>query len=367
MRGELGRLPRSALRRDRPPAPHRGGRSGRLALADARHDDRPRRPARVRADGPLDGGRGRRSVDDARRAHRALPGLLRHERRGAPARRSRRRRAAAPRGPWSRLQRLQARLLRRQRAMSDFDAIVVGASVAGCTAARLYAQRGARVALVEKRPGPRRLQDRLHALHPAQRDADDREARARGAHRGARRGAQLASICGRRTAAGSARAGTRPTATTSRASCSIRSCAASTAETPGVELLTGYTATELLANGSPRRGGRGSPPRAPRAARAPGRRRRRARLARRAVGRRAGPGAPAQPLLLLGVLARRAAGRRPLADVVHGARLRLHVPQRGRAVPRARRAAPRPPARVPGRPRGRLPAVRRRAARRART
>ena len=31
------------------------------------------------------------------------------------------------------------------------------------------------------------------------------------------------------------------------------------------------------------------------------------------------------------------AGRRPLADVVHGARLRLHVPQRGRPVPRPRR------------------------------
>jgi flavin-dependent dehydrogenase len=36
--------------------------------------------------------------------------------------------------------------------MSDVDVVVVGASVAGCTAARLYAQRGARVALVEKRP-----------------------------------------------------------------------------------------------------------------------------------------------------------------------------------------------------------------------
>jgi menaquinone-9 beta-reductase len=34
----------------------------------------------------------------------------------------------------------------------DFDAVIVGASVAGCTAARLYAERGARVALVEKRP-----------------------------------------------------------------------------------------------------------------------------------------------------------------------------------------------------------------------
>jgi len=35
--------------------------------------------------------------------------------------------------------------------MTDFDVVVVGASVAGCTAARLYGQRGARVALVEKR------------------------------------------------------------------------------------------------------------------------------------------------------------------------------------------------------------------------
>ena len=34
----------------------------------------------------------------------------------------------------------------------DFDVVVVGASIAGCTAARLFAQRGARVALVERRP-----------------------------------------------------------------------------------------------------------------------------------------------------------------------------------------------------------------------
>jgi 2-polyprenyl-6-methoxyphenol hydroxylase-like FAD-dependent oxidoreductase len=36
--------------------------------------------------------------------------------------------------------------------MPDYDVAIVGASVAGCTAARLYAQRGARVALIEKRP-----------------------------------------------------------------------------------------------------------------------------------------------------------------------------------------------------------------------
>jgi flavin-dependent dehydrogenase len=38
--------------------------------------------------------------------------------------------------------------------VSDFDAVVVGASTAGCTAARLLALHGARVALVEKRPDP---------------------------------------------------------------------------------------------------------------------------------------------------------------------------------------------------------------------
>lgn len=35
-----------------------------------------------------------------------------------------------------------------------FDVAIVGASTAGCTAARLYAQRGARVALIERKPSP---------------------------------------------------------------------------------------------------------------------------------------------------------------------------------------------------------------------
>jgi menaquinone-9 beta-reductase len=38
--------------------------------------------------------------------------------------------------------------------MDSYDAVVVGASTAGCTAARLLAFAGARVALVEKRPDP---------------------------------------------------------------------------------------------------------------------------------------------------------------------------------------------------------------------
>jgi 2-polyprenyl-6-methoxyphenol hydroxylase-like FAD-dependent oxidoreductase len=39
-------------------------------------------------------------------------------------------------------------------ARTAFDVVVVGASIAGCTAARLFALAGARVALVEKRPDP---------------------------------------------------------------------------------------------------------------------------------------------------------------------------------------------------------------------
>lgn len=39
-------------------------------------------------------------------------------------------------------------------AGDGFDVVVVGASIAGCAAARLFARAGARVALVEKRPDP---------------------------------------------------------------------------------------------------------------------------------------------------------------------------------------------------------------------
>lgn len=50
----------------------------------------------------------------------------------------------------------------------DFDVVVVGASVAGCTAARLFAQSGARVALVERRPDPAAYKVTCtHAILPA--------------------------------------------------------------------------------------------------------------------------------------------------------------------------------------------------------
>ncbi|MDQ4125263.1 MAG: FAD-dependent monooxygenase, partial [Actinomycetota bacterium] len=36
----------------------------------------------------------------------------------------------------------------------SYDVAIVGASIAGCTAAKLFGERGARVALIEKRPDP---------------------------------------------------------------------------------------------------------------------------------------------------------------------------------------------------------------------
>src|SRR3954451_21575048 len=150
MRGSWVAFP--DLRFDETDAPHRRGRSGRLAVADARDDERPSEPAGVRADGPLDGDRGRRPVGDARRAHRPLPSLLGRQRPGAPARHRARARQprAAGHGPPAAPAGADAQPARMTEA--DFDAVIVGASVAGCTAARLFAQRGARVALVERRP-----------------------------------------------------------------------------------------------------------------------------------------------------------------------------------------------------------------------
>src|SRR5438552_69503 len=45
-------------------------------------------------------------------------------------------------------------ILRGVGAADGFDVAVVGASLGGCTAARFYGLRGARVALIEQRPDP---------------------------------------------------------------------------------------------------------------------------------------------------------------------------------------------------------------------
>jgi flavin-dependent dehydrogenase len=132
----------------------------------------------------------------------------------------------------------------------DFDAVVVGASVAGCTAARLYAQRGARVALVERRPDPEAHKTVCtHFIEPSATPTIERLGLAgpieeRGAVRNAidmwtpyggwirhRRDTPHGYNVSRRTLDPLLRR--------------------MTAETPGVELLAGQTATELIRNGRP--------------------------------------------------------------------------------------------------------------------
>ena len=220
--------------------------------------------------------------------------------------------------------------------MNDFDVVIVGASVAGCTAARLYAQRGARVALVEKRPDVDAYKTVCtHYIQPSATPTIEKLGlapliEARG---GVRNSIDLWTPYG-----GWIRSrGDTPYGYSVTRRVLDPLLRRMTAETAGVELLCGSTATGLLADGRPgvvvedRRHDR---------------RELRARLVvaadgrdsqRRADGRRPGARAPAQPLLLLGVLERRSTGRRPLADVVHGARLRLRLPERERALPAPRR------------------------------
>src|SRR3954447_8916299 len=147
---ELAGVPGPSLRGAEPAAPLGQRRSRGVGVADARHDDRSDRAARLCAD-RQEHDRGRRGpVDHARRQDRDVSRVLRPDgpvpaaRHHAAAREPRRARhggnaAAAGSFPASLM-------------TTDFDVVVVGASTAGCTAARLLGQAGARVALVEKRP-----------------------------------------------------------------------------------------------------------------------------------------------------------------------------------------------------------------------
>ena len=134
--------------------------------------------------------------------------------------------------------------------MSDFDAIVVGASVAGCTAARLYAQRGARVALVEKRPDLDAYKTVCtHFIQPSATPTIEKLGLAAliEEHGAVRNSIDLWTPYGGWIRS---RGGTPYGYNVTRQVLDplLRRM---TAETPGVELLPGYTATELLANGSP--------------------------------------------------------------------------------------------------------------------
>jgi flavin-dependent dehydrogenase len=134
--------------------------------------------------------------------------------------------------------------------MTDFDAVVVGASVAGCTAARLYAQRGARVALVERRPDIDAYKTVCtHYIQPSATPTIEKLGLAPLIEG---RGAVRNSIDLWTPYGGWIRhRGDTPYGYNVTREVLDPLLRRMTAETPGVELLSGYTATELLANGAP--------------------------------------------------------------------------------------------------------------------
>ena len=207
-----------------------------------------------------------------------------------------------------RLQRLQARMLNAGRMTEpDFDAVVVGASVAGCTAARLFAQRGARVALVERRPDLDAYKTVCtHYIQPSATPTIERLGLAAliEEHGAVRNSIDLWTPYGgwirHRGDAPYGYNVTRQVLDPLLRRHDRRDAGRGAAARLHRDGASGRRRRQS------RRRGRGSPRRAPRAARAARRRRRRSRHARRADGRRQGPRTPAQPLLLLGLLARRA-------------------------------------------------------------
>jgi flavin-dependent dehydrogenase len=135
-------------------------------------------------------------------------------------------------------------------ARADFDAVVVGASVAGCTAARLYAQRGARVALVERRPDLDAYKTVCtHYIQPSATPTIERMGLAGPIEE---RGAVRNTIDFWSPYGGwiRHRADTPHGYNVTRRTLDplLRRM---TAETPGVELMLGSTATDLVANGRP--------------------------------------------------------------------------------------------------------------------
>jgi flavin-dependent dehydrogenase len=134
--------------------------------------------------------------------------------------------------------------------MTDFDVAVVGASIAGCTAARLYAQRGARVALVEQRPDPDAY--KTVCTHYIQSSATPTIERLGLAALIEERGAVRNSIDFWTPYGGWIRAHEDvPHGYNVTRRVLDPLLRRMTAETAGVELLCGYTATELRANGGP--------------------------------------------------------------------------------------------------------------------
>jgi flavin-dependent dehydrogenase len=133
---------------------------------------------------------------------------------------------------------------------ADYDVAIVGASTAGCTAARLFAERGARVALIERRPAIDAY--KTVCTHYIQSSANTTIAKLGLAPLIEAEGAVRNSVdiwtrpSGWIVADGDAPHGY--SITRRKLDPILRTLAA---ETPGVELLAGWTATGLLGNGRP--------------------------------------------------------------------------------------------------------------------
>jgi flavin-dependent dehydrogenase len=133
---------------------------------------------------------------------------------------------------------------------ADFDVVVVGASVGGCTAARMYAQRGARVALVERRPDIDAYKTVCtHYIQPSATPTIERLGLAGPLEE---RGAVRNSIDFWTPYGGWIRH-RRDTPSGYNVTRRVLDplLRRMTAETPGVELMTGWTADEVLGNGRP--------------------------------------------------------------------------------------------------------------------
>ena len=214
----LSRLPGPALQRARSAGDGVNGDPVAWGLVDGGHDPRRRstRPASPRRAARC--GSRASTVDDARRAHRPLPRVLRHERPRSPARHraragqpggARHGGAPAPAGP------LHAPVSGPPATTTSSSS---ARSIGGCTAARLFAQRGARVALIETQPAtrPPTRPSAPTTSSPARRRRSRSSASRRCSTTAAR--STTASTSGRATAAGSAPRRRRPSATASPAS-----------------------------------------------------------------------------------------------------------------------------------------------------
>jgi menaquinone-9 beta-reductase len=131
-----------------------------------------------------------------------------------------------------------------------YDVAIVGASTAGCTAARMYAQRGARVALIERRPAPDAY--KTVCTHFIQSSATPTIERLGLAPLLERRGAVHNAIDVWTPVSGwidTGRDGAYGFSVTRRTLDPLLRRLA--AETPGVELLSGWTAIGLLGGARP--------------------------------------------------------------------------------------------------------------------